>query len=85
MPGSMCEYASGRRAIAEACSPALVANADGPTYGCLVSNGRLARSAMVRAVEASAVSRPSGSSEWPRLSSRLAMTENRSALPHRSP
>ena len=58
----MWEYASGRRAMADACRPALVVNADEPTYGCRDSNGRLASSAIVRAVDASAASRPGGSS-----------------------
>src|SRR2546428_686692 len=41
--GSTCWYSIGSTLTAEACSPALCANAENPTYGWGVFGGRLAR------------------------------------------
>ena len=83
--GSMCSYASARRARALACSPALWANAEAPTYGCWGSGTQLTISATRRETEVSSSSRSGGSVATPIFRLRLAMIGTRSQLPVRSP
>ncbi len=71
--------------IAEACSPALWAKAETPTYGWWVEGVRLTTSAMACEMRVISASAPSGSTVMPYLSSRAATTGKRLALPTRSP
>ena len=60
-------------------------NADVPTYGWRDAGGKLVTSATACAIRVASLSRPCGSTRRSSLSSRLATTETRSALPVRSP
>ena len=71
--------------MAEACSPALWANADAPTYGARGFCRTWVISATAWEIEVSRVSASGGTRCQPYLSCRLAMTVSRSALPVRSP
>ncbi len=83
--GSMWLYSSSLTFSAEACSPALWANDETPTYAWWVFGGRLVMSARAWLIRLDSRRLPSGRALMPSFSSRLATTENRSALPVRSP
>ena len=83
--GSTCWYSIGSTRIALACSPALCANADSPTYGWWLFGAMFVTSETACAMRVISPSDPFGSTLRPFFSCRLAMTENRLALPERSP
>src|SRR3569833_3214226 len=81
--GSMCWYSIGATLTAEACSPALCANAEVPTYGCCDDGATFVTSDTAWATRVSSPSRMPRSCT--RLSSRYPPTVNRLAFPLRSP
>ena len=71
--------------MALACRPALWVKALAPTYGCREYGGTLVISLTAWAIRVASARPPGGSTRRSRLSSRLASTVTRSALPVRSP
>jgi hypothetical protein len=70
---------------AEACSPALCANAEYPTYGWWLPGDTLVTSLIAWAMRLISGRHPSGSTCLPFFSCSPATTLNRFALPARSP
>ena len=83
--GSMCWYRFASTLIADACRPALCANADAPTYGCRLFIGTFVTPAIAWLIRVASASEAGGSSGQPYFSCRLATTVIRFALPVRSP